>query len=103
MPLAGGDGHEDQELDRLEREEVFGGRGLGCLWHIGTATICNMTLVVHERFGPVRGQTPHPSNQRRTALVGWVRSLTPYEAKYCSYWERKAAIGSTFEARRAGT
>ena len=50
VPLSGGDGHEDQELDGLERKEVFRRRGLGCLGHIGVSTICKLTLVPRKWF-----------------------------------------------------
>ena len=48
MPFAGGDGHEDQELDGLERQKrVWRGRRWR-LWHIGVVTICNLTVVGGE-------------------------------------------------------
>ena len=51
VALAVGHGHEDQELDGLERKERIGGRRRWCPGHIGLVTICISTLDGRGWFG----------------------------------------------------
>ena len=103
MPFAGGDGHEDQEFDGLEREEVFWrcrslAYRLGDYMQSDTSSAEGWTLGSESDFsmsGPHQGRAGD-------AFEFELRTLTP-QFRTLPYCDRSATIGSTRDARRAGT